>query len=137
MADEDGADQQELEREWAAAVQDRAARVEAALRAGRQAEALRASLADPPFASKDAGVKDKSYEVVMRALLATAAKEDQLMAFLDGLADADATDALMKYVLRGLRTPDNAAVLLRVHGLLVERAGMGCLVRAMVDRKTA
>jgi hypothetical protein len=34
----------------------------------------------------------------------------------------------MKYVTRGLATHTHSALLLKVHGLLVERAGMGCLV---------
>jgi len=43
----------------------------------------------------------------------------------------------MKYVTRGLSTHAHSALLLKVHGLLVERAGMGCLVRCIVDRRTA
>ncbi len=82
--------------------------------------------------------QDRNFALVMKALLAAAAREEALGAFLDAVAgDADLADAAMKYVLRGLKAPDNAPTLLKVHGLLLERAGMGCLVRAMVDRKTA
>ncbi len=56
MADDDG-DNQAQEQQFAAEVQDRAARVDAALRAGRQAEALRMALQNPPFASKEPGTK--------------------------------------------------------------------------------
>jgi hypothetical protein len=44
---------------------------------------------------------------------------------------------LMKYLYRGLRTPENSATLLKFHAMLLEKAGMGCIVRAIVDRKTA
>jgi hypothetical protein len=43
----------------------------------------------------------------------------------------------MKYVIRGLKTAEYSGPLLRLHALLLDKAGMGCLVRAMVDRKTA
>ena len=46
----------------------------------------------------------------------------------------EAADALMRHLYRGLRRPDNAAMLLRAHGLLVELAGMGTVMRAVASR---
>jgi len=43
----------------------------------------------------------------------------------------------MKYVFRGLAEADACAVLLKWHGVLADVAGLGCIVRAMTDRKTA
>ena len=114
----------------------REVRVDAALRASTPAAALRAALEAPPLASKDAALKDRNFALVMKALVATGAKEEQLTTFLSALEPDDA-DVLMKYVSRGLQHHANAALLLKVHGLLVERAGMGCLVRCIVDRRTA
>jgi hypothetical protein len=43
----------------------------------------------------------------------------------------------MKYVFRGLAEAESCAALLKWHGALVDVAGLGCIVRAMTDRKTA
>jgi len=48
-----------------------------------------------------------------------------------------AADILMKYVFRGLAEADSCGVLLKWHGVLADVAGLGCIVRAMTDRKTA
>ena len=98
---------------------------------------LRAALADPPLASKDAALKQANFELIMQAVQACAAKEAQMALFLESLCDADAADYLMKVVYRGLKTPDASALLLRLHAQLLEKAGMGCIVRAIVDRQTA
>ena len=119
-----------------AALVAREARVDAALRAGTPPAALREALQDPPLASKDASLKDRNAAIVLRALQAVGAKEEQLLAFVAAL-DPDGADCLMKYVVRGLQTAAQAALLLKTHGMLVERAGMGCLVRCIVDRRTA
>jgi actin related protein 2/3 complex subunit 5 len=150
----------------ASALAERERAVDAALRAKNNVAALKASLEAPPLASKDAALKERNYNLILRALQAVAAKEDDLTAFFSAL-DADhagawglfsigppfppppsltravlvshllTPDVLMKYVNRGLSTHAHAALLLKVHGLLVERAGMGCLVRCIVDRRTA
>jgi hypothetical protein len=136
MGDEDAGDAAQ-ESVWAEQVEQRAARVDGAIRAGKFADALRFAVSDAPFASKDAATKDRSFEVFARAVQALGGRDDVLSAAMDGLAEADTADAAMKYILRGLKSADQSATLLKMHGLLVERAGMGCLVRAMVDRKTA
>ena len=50
--------------------------------------------------------------------------------------DTDSCDVLMKYIYRLMAKPNNCALLLKFHGHLVERAGMGAVVRTMTDRKT-
>ena len=109
----------------------------AATAAGASFSNLLLLLADPPLASKDAALKQANFELIMGALQACAAKEAQMTLFLETLCDADAADYLMKVVYRGLRTPDSSALLLRLHAQLLEKAGMGCIVRAIVDRQTA
>jgi hypothetical protein len=137
MADDDGVDNAAMERVFQEQTTARVAAVEASVRAGRGADAMRLALQDPPFASKEQAVKDASFSAFLRAAQACGSREDQLADFLTSMSDADAADVAMKYTLRGLKSPDNAALFLKLHGLLLERAGMGCLVRAMVDRKTA
>lgn len=162
MADDDAGDDASL----AAALAEREAAVDAFLRSGATADALRRALGAPPFASKDAALKDRSFAVVHRACAAIGARDEALAGFFSAI-DADAADALMKCaaaafraapraararvpllmaappplsradIIRGLAKPDNSALYLRLHGLLVEKCGIACVVRAIVDRKTA
>jgi actin related protein 2/3 complex subunit 5 len=138
MAD-DGAGDEAAAREalFGSQLGARQERVRSLLRAQQPAEALRAALADPPLASKDAALKQANFELIMQAVQACAAKEAQMALFLESLCDADSADYLMKVVYRGLKTPDASALLLRLHAQLLEKAGMGCIVRAIVDRQTA
>lgn len=48
----------------------------------------------------------------------------------------EAQDVLMKYLYRLLARPSNSLSLLKWHEKLVARAGLGSVVRALVDRKT-
>jgi actin related protein 2/3 complex, subunit 5 len=63
---------------------------------------------------------------VFKALLALGQKDSDVIGLLDTL-DLDEADTLMKYVYRGLATPDNSAYLLKLHGQLVEKCGSGSL----------
>ncbi len=119
-----------------AAMTDREKRVEASLRSGKTADAARISLENPPFASKDEAIKEKNAAIVLKAVVAVGSKEADLTDFLSRL-DLDLADALMKYIVRGLRTPENAGLLFKIHAALVEKLGTGSIVRAIVDRKTA
>lgn len=71
--------------------------------------------------------------VVMQALGAVKDSE------IDGVVDAltpDLHDTLMKYVYRGLGQNQNPAALFKWHAQLVDKSGLGCIVRSMTDRKT-
>jgi hypothetical protein len=50
--------------------------------------------------------------------------------------DLEACDVLMKYIYRSMGKAVNCSVMLKLHNQLREKAGPGCIVRAMVDRKT-
>jgi len=134
MADDD--DVQALEAQFFAQLQTRTSSVNQSLRASKPVEALRVALQDAPLASKDASLKQANYELILSAIQSVAQNDDQIRAFLE-ICDADSADVLMKYLYRGLRTPENSAILLKFHAMLLEKAGMGCIVRAIVDRKTA
>ena len=73
---------------FTAALVERERAVDAAIRANTPVAALQKSLEAPPLASKDAALKERNYSVVLRALQAVAAKEDNLTAFFGSL-DAD------------------------------------------------
>ncbi|RYG44613.1 hypothetical protein EON67_11555 [archaeon] len=78
-----------------AEVEDREKRVDVALRAGRNVEAAQIALHNPPFGSKDAGLKDRNTVVVMKALTALGQKDADIHALLAAL-DTDLADNLMK-----------------------------------------
>ena len=53
--------------------------------------------------------------------------------------DMELCDILMKYIYKVMGMVDkgnNYGVCLKLHALLTEKAGMGCIIRAIVDRKT-
>lgn len=49
--------------------------------------------------------------------------------------DDDSCDVLMKYIYRCMEK-NPVPSLLKMHAKLAEKAGSGCIIRAMVDRKT-
>ena len=132
----DDGDQEAQEALFFAQFTSRQSAVTQALRSSKPVEALRLALQDAPLASKDASLKQANYELILSALQSVAQSDDPIRAFLEN-CDANSADVLMKYLYRGLRTPENSAIFLKVHAMLLEKAGMGCIVRAIVDRKTA
>jgi hypothetical protein len=120
-----------------AQLQQREQDVDALLRASKPADALRRALLEPPFASKNPAVKDRSVALVQKALVAVGVKEENLLTFIAGV-DPDGADVLMKNVVRLLgASGPNSPLFLKTHGLLVEKCGLGCLVRSIVDRRVA
>eukprot|EP00850_Spirogloea_muscicola_P025117 SM002223S07077 [mRNA] locus=s2223:91:480:+ [translate_table: standard] len=69
------------------------------------------------------------WAIVRRALLPAARDPDAAVASLP----ADAMDLLMRYLYKGLATGERALcdACLRLHAALTERAGIGCIVRAL------
>ena len=49
--------------------------------------------------------------------------------------DLEACDVLMKYVYKLMANQSNCALMLKLHAQLVEKAGLGSIVRVMTDRK--
>lgn len=49
--------------------------------------------------------------------------------------DLDACDILMKYIYKLMAKSSNCALMLKLHSQLVEKAGLGSIVRVMCDRK--
>jgi actin related protein 2/3 complex subunit 5 len=71
--------------------------------------------------------------------------DGEISAVIEGL-DLEGCDTLMKYVFRFMAKAANKAeddkksvnctLMLKLHAQLVEKAGVGCIVRALTDRKT-
>lgn len=66
-----------------AAFLDRQTRADAALRGGKASAALKVSLENPPFSSKDQALKDSNFALVQKALLALSQKEAEVSGFLE------------------------------------------------------
>lgn len=65
----------------------------------------------------------------------TALTDAECQQAVDAL-DADGCDILMKYLYRFMSRSSNCQTSLKLHALLTEKAGHGCIVRALTDRKT-
>ncbi|CAI5471711.1 unnamed protein product [Closterium sp. Yama58-4] len=131
MGSDDDADAESPE-EILAKIDDRSQRVAHFLSEGRVPEALKAAVSDPPIATRDQKCKDANWEVVQRALVAV----EDVDGAIAGLK-SEGCDTLMRYLYRALRTgdPSLCARALRVHEKLTEKAGLGCIMRVMADRK--
>jgi actin related protein 2/3 complex subunit 5 len=78
-------------------------------------------------------VQDQSAELVFSVI--SAVKDADIKSHIDSLSD-DQLDLLMKYLYRAMANADNSAALLKWHAMIVEKAGLGCIVRAFAERKT-
>jgi actin related protein 2/3 complex subunit 5 len=61
--------------------------------------------------------------------------ESNMKAIVDEL-DMEACDVLMKYVYRFMSKSTNCSSMLKLHSLIYEKAGQGCVMRVLTDRKT-
>eukprot|EP01018_Ginkgo_biloba_P013778 Gb_00790 [translate_table: standard] len=111
-------------------IEHKSRQVERLLRLSRHTEALRTALEDSPTRTRDERCKSANWIVVHRVLMASK-DVDALFASLD----PEYYDILMKYLYRGLATGDRPTCdqCLRFHEKLTERAGLGCIVRALAD----
>ena len=94
----------------AAALSKREAAVESLLRSKRVGDALRDSLADPPVASKDLELKSKNTVIVLKVI---AAVDDRHIDEALGELSPEACDVLMKYIYKGLESPEQSSQLLK------------------------
>lgn len=99
------------------------------------AEALLASLdgASKVMASKSSAVKEANAKVVFKVMEAVNDKDiDDVLANFDQAT----LDLLMKYVYKGLQNHEHSASGFKWHSAILEKTGLGSIVRAMTDRKT-
>ncbi|KAJ3139192.1 Actin- protein 2/3 complex subunit 5 [Geranomyces variabilis] len=118
-----------------AEVEARAGEVRNYLSRGDTPAAVIKALENPPAGREVTAVKDKNTATVMSAL--AAARSTDILSIVKSL-DSKQTDVLMKYIYRGMASPElyNSAVLLAWHEKTVEVAGLGSIVRVLTDRRT-
>tara|TARA_B100000674_G_scaffold402244_1_gene348198 strand:+ start:74 stop:481 length:408 start_codon:yes stop_codon:yes gene_type:complete len=116
-------------------VEQRSEKVDQLLRQNQYVDALQTALENPPVGSKNEEIKKKNANVVFRALAAIPERDNDIKGIIDGLT-IDAQDTLMKYIYRALGEAQSCGSMLKWHGALLEKAGIGAIVRTMVDRKT-
>lgn len=101
---------------------------------GDTLQALQIALQDPPYQTKTDSVKEASYEVVGKVLLAI--KEADIEKTVGALT-LDQCDVLMKYLYRGLGQPakkhETYQHLLKWHPLVLKRAGQASIMRAISE----
>ena len=95
--------------------------------------ALAAALADPPNATKSNEVKAYAADVTMKVINSVKTGEE---AELVGALDDEQQDTLMKMLYTLLERGTDCSKLLKWHSTLTKSAGLGCIVRALTDRKT-
>ncbi|CAG8571523.1 739_t:CDS:2 [Funneliformis mosseae] len=102
---------------------------------GDTANALITAIESPPYGVHTIDAKDQNTKIVMDVLNSIKATD---IPSLVKLLSREQQDILMKYIYRGMSSPDlyNSTVLLNWHEKLTEVAGVGCIVRVITDRKT-
>ena len=104
-----------------------------ALNAGRGKEAIGDVLTNNIVGCKNPSLKDRNADVMMKLL--TSVKEAGVKSVVDTLNE-DQVDVLMKYVYRLLATGENSTILLKWHECAFDKGGLGCIVRAICERRT-
>ncbi|KAM0752917.1 arp2/3 complex subunit [Meredithblackwellia eburnea MCA 4105] len=105
------------------------------LQRGDTAAALKAGLEDPPYGDGEIEEsKALAFSVVVSILNST--KATDISALVSGLDNIEQV-TLMKYIYKAMENlgDSNGNVALGWHEKLVEKAGTGCIVRVMTDRK--
>lgn len=112
-------------------VEDASRQVDSLVRTGQSLKALELAFSFE-VDSKQAHVKTAFGGVVAQAIMSI--KERDMDSTLDGLDD-EGRSKLMKYVYKGMINAENSSSLLKWHGKLVAKDGVGIICRALVDRK--
>mmetsp|Transcript_21296 Transcript_21296/g.35663 ORF Transcript_21296/g.35663 Transcript_21296/m.35663 type:complete len:122 (-) Transcript_21296:265-630(-) len=94
--------------------------------------ALATCLQNPPVNAKSEELKEKNLEIVESVL--SSISEPEIPGLLKEL-DLETCDVLMKYVYKIMGKSSNCAIMLKLHAQLVEKAGLGSIVRVMTERK--
>eukprot|EP01090_Pellita_catalonica_P006100 TRINITY_DN162_c0_g1_i2.p1 TRINITY_DN162_c0_g1~~TRINITY_DN162_c0_g1_i2.p1 ORF type:complete len:129 (+),score=28.96 TRINITY_DN162_c0_g1_i2:56-442(+) len=103
------------------------------LNMGQGADALKEVLADPPLGCKNQQIKDDNTELVLSVL--TSVKDADIEKAISSLNPTE-LDVLMKYIYKGLVPGDKSTSLLKWHAAVTKKGGLGCIVRALAERRT-
>jgi|TARA_B100000795_G_scaffold189907_1_gene144616 actin related protein 2/3 complex, subunit 5 len=71
----------------------------------------------------------------MRALNSVPEKDAEIKKVVDAL-EPELEDHLMKYIYRILGDAESCGAMLKWHKVLFTKSGLGCIVRAITDRKS-
>ncbi|KAI9324066.1 actin-related protein 2/3 complex subunit 5 [Zopfochytrium polystomum] len=117
-----------------AIVNNRATEVRNLLFRGANAQAVIASLQNPPFGLDPQPIKDKNTQIVMEAL--SSVNSAEIVNVVKQLTSAQ-LDLAMKFIYRGMASPDiyNPSVLLAWHEKVVEVGGLATITRVLTDRQ--
>jgi len=105
------------------------------LGAGKAPMALKVCLQNPPVRTKNEAMKEKCTLLVLRVL--SSIKSGEINSALDSLSVED-VDVLMKYIYKGMGLgldSQQCGYLLTWHDKALQKAGKGCIIRALSDRK--
>ncbi|KAJ0392984.1 hypothetical protein P43SY_007811 [Pythium insidiosum] len=116
----------------ASAVAARASQVKALINQRRNEDAVKAALVDPPVLAKSDDIKNTNAQTVLSALLAC--NKGEMQRVIDSLTP-ELEDNLMKYVSKFVGLPAQSSAMLEWHQKLASKAGAGCIIRALTDRK--
>jgi len=101
---------------------------------GKLKEALVSSLENPPLGTKNDTLKDQSADLVSGVI--SAIKAADIKSHVEALND-DQLDLLLKYIYRAMATSDQKSdALLIWHASIVDKTGIGSIVRAFAERRT-
>ncbi|CCI46836.1 hypothetical protein ABG067_000147 [Albugo candida] len=114
-------------------VQSRNSNVKRLLSERKNEEAVKASLSNPPVSSKNDSMKILNTQSILAAI--TACNKGEMQRAIESLT-LEEEDTLMKYLTKLLATPSQSSLILDWHTKLSVKAGMGCIMRALTDRKT-
>ena len=101
---------------------------------GKNIEALKAALQNPPYRSKDASA-NKAANLLVRVL--SSVKTSDIPKSLESLS-VEELDVLLKYIYKGFSLGldgQQCASLLSWHEKIVAKGGMGSVIRVLTDRK--
>jgi len=105
------------------------------LGAGNATEALKVCLQNPPVRTKNNGIKENSAALVLRVI--SSIKTGDISKAVDTLTMED-VDVLMKYIYKGFSLGldgQQCGYLLTWHEKVLQKGGMGSIVRVLSDRK--
>ncbi|CAH8280884.1 unnamed protein product [Arabidopsis lyrata] len=113
-----------------ARIETKSQKIESLLKHYKHVEALKTALDGSPLTTYDERCKSANWIVVHRAIMAI----KDIDGMLNSLA-AEYYDILMKYLYRGLSTGNEPTCeqCLIIHEKLIERAGLGCILRCLSD----
>ncbi|KAF0978089.1 hypothetical protein FDP41_002604 [Naegleria fowleri] len=114
-------------------IQERDSAVKSLVSSQKYTDALKKALENPPLAAKNKETKKKSADVVATVLLNT--KESDIQKSVDAL-DIEELDILMKYIYRCLESGElDSKPLFKWHEKVLEKSGMGSIVRVLTERR--